>query len=76
MDIKDYYIALEEIFELDENTLTGEESLSDNDLVDSLSLLGLISFLDKKCGIQMGPADILNAGTVNDLYKIIDKHQK
>ena len=73
MDAQKFYRMLDEIFELDIGTIKGNESLSNSDLLDSLSMLGLISFLDKDFGIQIEPNKIINIGTTSDLFHMICK---
>jgi acyl carrier protein len=74
MDIKTFYSTIEDIFEVDAGDVTGIESLSESELLNSLSIIGLISFLDKKCNLQMEPVDILKVGTINDLYQLVNKN--
>jgi len=75
MDIYEFYSKLDELFELDTGTVNGKECLSDNLLIDSLSMLGLISLLDKEYGIQMGPKEIIQIGTVDDLFRFISTNK-
>ncbi len=71
MDKKNFYKMLDETFELNQGTIKGHESLSDGFLIDSLSMLGLIALLDKQFGIQIGPKQIVQTGTVDDLFHLI-----
>ncbi len=68
MNKTEFYELLDETFELDTGTITGKELLSDNELIDSISMLGLISLLDKKFGFQLDPGEILKLGSVEDLF--------
>jgi len=68
MEKKEFYSKMDEIFELDTGTITGTESLSDNLLINSLSMLGLILVLDKYFGIQMKPDEIIKMDTINALF--------
>lgn len=71
MDKKNFYKMLDETFELSQGTIKGHESLSDSFLIDSLSMLGLISLLDKQFEVQIGPKQIVQAGTVDNLFHLI-----
>lgn len=71
MNINEFYKEMDEIFELDLGTINGTESLSDKNLIDSLSMLGLISLLDKQFCIQVTPKEIIKMGTINDLFHFI-----
>jgi acyl carrier protein len=71
MNKDEFYKKLDEIFELDLGTINGGESLSEGDLIDSLSLLGLIALLDKDFNVQMEAKAIVSTGTIDDLFHAV-----
>ncbi len=71
MDMQIFYKKLDELFELDFGTINGGESLSDAKMIDSMSMLGLISFLDQEFDIQIKPNEIMKIGTTSDLFHLI-----
>lgn len=71
MDIQNFYKKLDDLLELNSGTIKGNELLSDNLLIDSLSMLGLISLLDKEHGIQISPSEIVQIGTIDNLVHFI-----
>ena len=73
MDAKVFYLKLDEIIEQDPGTITGEESLTDEGIFDSLAMLGLIAFLDEGCGVEMTPEDIMALATVKSLHEKVCK---
>ncbi|HLD17199.1 MAG TPA: phosphopantetheine-binding protein [Coxiellaceae bacterium] len=73
MTKNDFYKALDEVFSLASGTITGKELLSDSNLVDSLSMLGLLLMLDKKFNLQMSPDEIKAIGTIEELFYATEK---
>jgi len=71
MDKENFLEALEELLELDADSIKGDEALTSLDTWDSLAILGFISFADEKCGKILSVTDINQAQTVNDLYALI-----
>lgn len=71
MHIKEFCSQLENVFDVEKNTLTGNEHLDDGSLMDSLTMLAVISFLDKEYNTQIDPSDILEINTINDLFEIV-----
>lgn len=68
-----FYKKMDEIFDLEDGAITGLESLSDEGgILDSISMLGLISMLDKYFQLRISPNELKNIGTVDDLYQMIN----
>jgi acyl carrier protein len=67
----DFLRLLDELFEFDEGTLTGAETLQEISGWSSLTFVGLIALLDEECGITLAPAAILNCKTVDDLFHLV-----
>lgn len=62
---------LEELLELDENTLEGNEPLSTLEEWSSIGMIGFIAMVDENYNLTVSPSDIHKALTVNDLCKLI-----
>lgn len=73
MEKKDFYLLIDDICDLDEGTIKGDESLEESGLFDSLALLGLIAMLDKKFDQKLSTDEILKLGTVDDLFSQVSK---
>lgn len=58
---------LEDAFELDEGTLTGDMALADLDCWDSMAKLTLIVLIDEECGKTLKSDDIKGFVTVQDI---------
>ena len=63
------YIKLEEILEEDVNDA---DILEDFEEWDSLSILTLVSFIDKEYGVNLYVDDIKSAKSVLDLVKLVE----
>ena len=69
MDKKQFLQLVEEVCELDNNVLTGEDNLANEEIFDSIAILGLISLLDEKYGLEISVDEIMSAKTIDDLYR-------
>ena len=68
-----YFISrVEEFCELPSHSLKGDESLQSSLLIDSLALLGLVSMLDKDFGVQFTINEIMDIGTLDNLYSRVE----
>ena len=67
----DFLRLLDELFELDEGTITGSETLKEIPEWSSLTFIGLISMVDEHCGVMLAPDAVLACGTVNDLADLV-----
>lgn len=71
MEKKDFYLSIDNICDLDEGTIKGDELLEDSDFFDSLAMLGLIAMLDKKFNLSMNTDKLRKIGSVNDLFAVV-----
>ena len=68
MSEKDFLAKMEEIMDLDEDTLTMDSLLDDIDEWDSLSVLSLTVYAKKTLGIDLETSVIISFKTINDIY--------
>lgn len=64
--------ALEEIMELDEGTLTPEDTLDRYPEWDSVTILSLISWIDETYGKTVSGEDFKNVKTVADVIALME----
>lgn len=62
---------LEELFEMEEGTLEGAQSLDEIDEWDSMTKLSLIVLIDEECGKKLKPEDIKGFETVQDILNFM-----
>ncbi len=67
MDRKEFLLALDEMLELDDGTLTGAEELEAIDAWDSLAVISFIALVDEKLGHVVEGEKLVKAKTVQDL---------
>ena len=72
MDNKKKLELLEELFEVDEGTLTPETELSQLDEWDSMAALSLIVMIDEECGKRISGDDVKKFVTVQDIMNIME----
>ena len=58
---------LEDVFELEENTLKPETALADIEEYDSMSKLSLIVMVDDECGTKLTGEQLMEFVTVQDV---------
>lgn len=63
---------LEDMFEVDEGTLTPEMELSEIDNWDSMTKLSLIVLVDEECGKTLKSDDIKKFNTIQDILDFMD----
>lgn len=63
---------IEEMLELDYNSLTPESVLNDIDEWDSMAALSLIVLIDEEFGKEINGADIQKLSTVQDILDIMN----
>ena len=63
---------LEEVFELDENTLTPEMALADIEEYDSMSKLSLIVMIDDECHKKLTGEQLKEFEIVQDILDFMD----
>jgi len=71
MTKEEFLNVIEEVAEIEEGTLTGDESLSDLDTWDSLAVVSFIAMIDEKLEITLSPEKISQAKTVKDLMAML-----
>ena len=74
MSKQKFLLLLDELFEEDPDTLTGDESLAEMEMWDSLTALGFIALVDEEFNIILSGNDIEQCTTINDLVKLVDAH--
>ncbi|CAO3452105.1 acyl carrier protein [Azospirillum argentinense] len=67
MDRKEFLLALDEMLELEDGTLTGAEDLESIDSWDSLAVISFIALVDEKLGHVVEGEKLVKAKTVDDL---------
>ena len=67
---------LEEIWELDEGTLTPDTVLAEIDEYDSMAKLSLIVLMDDEFGVKLTGDVIMGFETVGDILKLMVKASK
>ncbi|KAA0684094.1 acyl carrier protein [Roseomonas genomospecies 6] len=67
MDRKEFLLALDEMLELDDGTLTGAEELESIDAWDSLAVISFIALVDERLGHVVEGEKLVKAKTVEDL---------
>lgn len=75
MDRNTFISRVEEVCELPPQTLNGSESLRESMLIDSLSLLGLVSMFDKSFKINLTINEIMSADSLDCLYNRVVARQ-
>lgn len=68
MDISDFYKEIEKILDCAPGSILGNESFFDNRLFDSISTLELIAFLDKKYEKIFSQEQLIEIGTISNLF--------
>jgi acyl carrier protein len=71
MDERTLCQLLDDLFELEPGTLSGESVIQDIPGWDSLSLLMLISCLDEAAGVTLGPDAIGRCRSIGDLAAML-----
>ncbi|WP_335917846.1 acyl carrier protein [Shewanella chilikensis] len=74
MNKQEFLNALEEILELDENTLKGDEVLMDIEQWDSLAFLSVIAMADEHFDIVIQGDKLEEINTVGDLISLVEEH--
>ncbi|QYJ74127.1 acyl carrier protein [Shewanella sp. FJAT-52076] len=74
MNKQEFLNALEEILELDTNTLSGTETLADIDTWDSLAFLSVIAMADEHFDIVIQGDKLEQIQSVDDLVSLVQEH--
>lgn len=67
MEREEFLFLLDDLLDLDQGTLTGEEVLSELEAWDSLAAVGFIALADEQFGVAISPAHMRQCKTVADL---------
>lgn len=70
MDRKEFLLALDEMLELDEGTLTGTEILDELEAWDSLAVISFIALVDEHFNVVVEGEKLASATTVADLLAL------
>ena len=63
---------LEDLFEVDEGTLTPDTALDDLDEWDSMAALSLIVMIDEECGKRINGDDVKKFITIKDIMDVME----
>ncbi|MBI1674471.1 MULTISPECIES: acyl carrier protein [unclassified Shewanella] len=74
MNKQEFLNQLEDILELDNNTLQGDEVLIDIEQWDSLAFLSVIAMADEHFDIVIQGDKLEQIKTVNDLVALVQEH--
>lgn len=74
MNRQEFLNSLEEILELDTNTLKGDEALQDLEQWDSLAFLSVIAMADEHFNIVIQGDKLEKVKTVEDLVDLVKAH--
>ena len=74
MNKKEFLNNLEEILELDANTLSGDEVLMDLEQWDSLAFLSVIAMADENFNIIIQGDKLEKIKTIADLIALVEEH--
>ena len=74
MNKKEFLNKIEEIIEVEENSLTGSELLEDLEDWDSLAVMGFIAMIDVNFALTIRAEKINECKTVNDLASLLGDH--
>jgi acyl carrier protein len=74
MNRQQFLNSLEEILELDDNTLNGDEALIDIEQWDSLAFLSVIAMADENFDIVIEGDKLEGIKSVNDLVALVEGH--
>lgn len=72
MDYNDFLRQMENILEMEENSLNGTESLKDLSSWDSLAVLGLQAWVDTTFHKSLDVPALASAITIEDVWRIIN----
>lgn len=62
---------IEELLEMDQGSLNGDELLASLGNWDSLAVIGLIALADERCGKSISPSAIADAQTINNIVSLL-----
>jgi acyl carrier protein len=71
MNRKDFLNRVEEILELPEGSLKGDQQLANLAAWDSMAVLAFIAMVDDALGVQVSPAALAKCKVVSDLVALV-----
>jgi len=71
MTKQDFLRELENVLELDVNSINEDQILDDLDNWDSLSVMTFIAMVDEKTGVTLSASKLADAKTVTDLIVLL-----
>ena len=71
IDKQVFLTQLDELLELTPGSLKGQEKLDNLAAWDSLAVIGFIALVDENYGINVSPAGIRAAKTIDDLFALL-----
>lgn len=74
MKKNEFLLEIDELLELDEGTLKGEEVLSDFEEWDSLAVISFIALADEKFDFIINGNELIEAKKVADLLNLVAEH--
>jgi acyl carrier protein len=74
MNRSEFIRQIEDILEIDENTLTGAEPLENYEGWDSLGLLSVIAMADEQFDIVLEGEALQNVKTTDDLVRLVQDY--
>jgi acyl carrier protein len=73
MQKTDFLLLLDELLELELNTLTGTEKLEGLETWDSLASIGFIALVDEKFDISLSASKLNACQTIDDLVALVSE---
>ena len=67
MSHSDFLRRLEELLDMDADSLTGAERLENLERWDSIAVMGFLALVDEQCGVALSPKTVAECGTVDEL---------
>lgn len=71
MEIKEKLVLLEEMLELDHNTLSAEMKLDDIESWDSVAAISLMALIDEHFDYQLTSNEIKSFESIGDILKVM-----
>ena len=70
MTKREFLLAMDNILELPDNTLSGPEKLDEMEGWNSVAMVEYIALADSSSGLQVSPRQIRNCNSVDDLRRL------
>ncbi|MCK5575900.1 MAG: acyl carrier protein [Sphingomonadales bacterium] len=72
MNKKEFMNAIEDLLEMDPDTLTGDEALDDLEGWDSLAVISFIALVDEALGVILEGDKLAEAKSMAELLSLVD----